>query len=152
MSRFTATPASEELASFLEGLAPGSHVAVDLGPLSMDLAIDISRQVAQGRNERFVLVAHRGSDEPERVADSLPAALPLEAYAAPTSKAWVVVDAAASIDTGSPGQHVAAETRLGVQVTPRLTVVCFYTSDAAGKVHAERLHRLHSVVAAPGQV
>lgn len=152
MSRFVATPASEELASFLEGLPPGAHAAVDLGGLDMDLAVAISRQVARGRGERFIVVAHRGTEPSELGAASLMEALPLESFAAPSSKAWVVVDAASSIGALSARQHAEAETRLGVHVAPRLTVVCFYTAEAVAKVERNRLHTLHAAVATPGQV
>lgn len=149
MRRFEATPATEELASFLEGLPSGSHVAVDLGGLSMDQAVDISRQIARKRGERFIVVAHRGSEDAELVADSLGEALPLELYASTRSKAWVVVDAEASMAARSPQAHLDAETKLGVEVAARLTVVCFYTDTAMAKVKPHDVHRLHSVVATP---
>lgn len=152
MRRFDATPATEELASFLQGLPPGSHVAVDLGDLSMDTAVDISRQVARERGERFVIVAHRGSADNEVVSGSLAEALPLESFAAPHNKAWVVVDAEASMAAESPTSHADAEADLGVDVAPRLTVVCFYTPVALAQVKPKDVHRLHSVVAAPRQV
>lgn len=151
MSGFSATPASEELASFLQGLEPGAHVAVALGTLGMDVAVDISRQVAQDRGERFIVVAHQASGS-ELVADSLTEAIPLEKFVAPRGKAWVVVDAAASVATRSAHDHAAAEARLGVEVAPRLTVVCFYTEDALAQVDPKDVRRLHGVVASPAGV
>lgn len=118
----------------------------------MEVAIDISRQVAHGRGERFVVVAHRGSEDPELVADALGDALPLELFASPRSKAWVVVDAAASMAAKSPAAHVDAEALVGVNVAARLTVVCFYTDVALAQVAPSDVHRLHSVLAPPRQV
>lgn len=148
MNRFPATPASEELARFLQGLAPGSHVAYALGTLSMDLAVGISRQVARERGERFLVVAHGGSEGAELAAGSLIDALPLELFASARSKAWVVVDAEASMAAKDPSTHAAAEERLGVHVASRLTVVCFYTEAAAAQIKPKDLQRLHSTVAA----
>ena len=152
MSRFPATPATEELASFLQGLPPGSHVAVDLGLLSMDIAMEISRQVAQGRGERFIVIAHQDAKRSELVADSLADALPLETFVSMRGKAWVVVDAAASMAARSAAEHATAEDRLGVDVAPRLTVVCFYTKEALARAQPGDVGRLHSLVASPGEV
>lgn len=152
MRRFSATPATEELASFLQGLEPGAHVAVDLGDLDMDTAVHISRQVAQSRGERFIVVAHSGSAPSELVADSLTEALPLETFVSPRGKAWVAVDADSSVAARSAHEHSVAEGRLGVRVAPRMTVVCFYTEQALQKVDAPNVRRLHSLVASPGQV
>lgn len=152
MPRFEATPASEGLASFLQGLAPGAHAAVDLGGLDVAVAVAISRQVAHARGERFLVVAHRPSQGDGLVAGSLPDALPIKAVAAPDDRAWVVVDAAGSVASRSPEAHAQAEAHLGREVAQRLTVVCFYTPEAVAQVQPARVHRLHGVVAVPGQV
>lgn len=152
MSRFAATPATEELASFLQGLAPGAHVAVKLGDLTMDIAVELSRQVAHGRGERFIVIAHKEAGQSEIVTDSLPDALPLESFVSMRGKAWVVVDASASVAARSAREHAVAEGRLGVELAPRLTVVCFYTEEALAKVEGESVRRMHSLVASPGQV
>lgn len=151
MRRFSATPATEELASFLQGLAPGAHVAVALGVLDIDTAVEISRQVARSRGERFIVVAHQGSDA-ERGADSLADALPLEKFVSMRGRAWVVVDAESSVEARSAKEHAMAEGRLGVEVAPRLTVVCFYTQEALAKLDPENVRTLHSLVASAGQV
>lgn len=118
----------------------------------MDVAVEASRQVALRRKQRFTVVAHGGPDGPEFIAGSLMDAIPLEKFAAPRSKAWVVVDAASSMAEQSARTHAEAEARLGMRVAPRLTVVCFYTPAAIAQFPPGKVHRLHSVVAAPGQV
>lgn len=118
----------------------------------MDVAVQVSRQVAaKERGGRFIVVAHRDSGAAELVADSLADALPLETFVSTQRTAWVVVDAESSVAARSADAHARAEERLGVEVAPRLTVVCFYTEEALARVRPENVHRLHSLVATPGQ-
>lgn len=148
---FAPSPATEDLAAFLQGLAPGAHVAVDLRGLQVETALQISRRIADTRRERFLVVG-RGGDVATPVAPSLGRALPLAGFAPSQGAAWVVVDAAASVQAGGAHEHARAERDVGVAVVSKLTVVCLYTEDAIQKVSPRNVHDLHGAVAAPGMV
>ena len=115
---FIPSPATEDLASFLQGLAPGSHVAVNLGGMDMDTAMQISRKIADTRKENFVAIGHRGQDE-KLVATSLGRALPLDGLASGHQATWVVVEAAASVNAGGAKEHARAEQDVGVEVSEK---------------------------------
>ena len=119
--------------------------------MDMDTAMQISRKIADTRKEKFVVIGHRGQDE-EPVATSLGRALPLDGIASGHQATWVVVEAAASVKAGGAKEHARAEQDVGVEVSEKMTVVCFYTEDALKQVTSGKVYDLHSVVAAPGQV
>lgn len=113
--------------------------------------MQISRKIADTRKERFVVIGHGGQgDKP--VATTLGGALPLGGLASGNQATWVVVEAAASVRAGGAREHARAEQEVGVDVAKKMTVVCFYTEDAIKQVTPGKIHDLHSVVAAPGQV
>lgn len=148
---FAPSPTTEDLASFLQGLPPGAHVAVNLRGLDMETAVQISRRIADSRKERFIVIGHPLEGE-EPVATVLGRALPLTDFATGTQPAWVVVEAAASVKAGGADEHARAEHEVGVEVAEKLTVVCFYTEAVMRQVSTDKVHGLHSVVASPGQV
>ncbi|HUR24452.1 MAG TPA: hypothetical protein VM327_00365 [Candidatus Thermoplasmatota archaeon] len=148
---FVSSPSSEDLASFLQGLPAGAHVAVNLRGLDMETAVLISRRIADARKERLIVIGHPANGE-EPVATVLGRALPLTDFATARKAAWVVVEAAASVKAGGAEEHARAEQQLGVELEEKLTVVCFYTEDAIQQVSPRTIQTVHSVVATPGQV
>lgn len=146
------TPTMEDLASFLQALPPGAHVAVNLGGLDIEDAMRVSRQAADDRGERFIVIGHRSPEEEAMAAASLGKALPLEALAPPGRPVMVFVDAASSVRVGGAVGHSIAERAVGLRLGHDLTVVCLYTEDALAQVTPDKVYDLHTRVATPGLV
>jgi hypothetical protein len=150
MAAFTSSPTTEDLASFLQALPPGAHVAVNLGGLDMETALQVSRQVSDDRGERFIVIAHRGGDDEAAAIASLGKALPLDDLVQDGKPAMVFVDADSSVRVGGAVGHGISERAVSRHPGNRLTVVCLYTEDALKQVTPDKVYDLHTQVATPG--
>lgn len=146
------TPASEDLASLLQDLPAGAHIAVTLRGLEIGTALQVSRKAADDRGDRFVVIGDRRRFEGTVIADSLGNALRHQELAVPGRDTLVVVDAQTSVECGGAAQHAAAEKAVGLRPGLRLTVICFYTEDALQALTEGRVRSVHTMVAVPGQV
>lgn len=145
--------ASEELASLLQDLDTGQHIAVSLGPLDIAAAFQVSRRAAAERGDQFLVVADPEAFNGAVLADSLGQALPFgRLVAGEGADTLLVVDAQASVRRGGADQHAHAERALMSRTGLRLTIVCFYTEEALAALSERAVRTLHAMVAAPGQV
>lgn len=149
---YAPTPASEDLASLLQDIPAGSHIAVTLRGLEIGTALQVSRQAADDRGDHFLVIGDRRRLEGSVIADSLGNALHREDLVVPGRDTLLVVDAQTSVQCGGAAQHAAAEKVVSLRPGLRLTVICFYTEDALHALTPGRVHSLHTLVAAPGQV
>ncbi|HUR61159.1 MAG TPA: hypothetical protein VM286_02180 [Candidatus Thermoplasmatota archaeon] len=151
MGLFIPTPASEDLASFLQGLEPGSHVAVDLQGLEVGTALGVSRQAAAERGDHFLVVGDDDRVKESIIASSLGEAMSYADLMVEGKDTLLVVDAQTSVRTRGASAHAMAESNLG-RSGIRLTVVCLYTEEALERLTPAKVDDLHVLVAMPGKV